>query len=143
MKRLPNWPDLFTAAVEARKRTEFVRGETDCIPEFCSIIQSYTGTDLIADLRGTYKGDEEAFALVDNLQDGLLGEFRRRLSAEGCEEIEPMRAIRGDIAYYDLTHKNPRLFGMGLFDSHGVLVKAQRGFDKISRSSVLRAWHIS
>lgn len=64
MRRLPDWPERLSAAIEAASGRPFSWGEWDCVQFAASCVEALTGEDPIAALRAPYASLREAEALL-------------------------------------------------------------------------------
>lgn len=91
-KITPNaWRPRFDALIRARMAAPFVWGTNDCCMFAADAVQTITGTDLAADLRGTYTTAQQATTVLQRI--GGLEAAGARAGAE----IGPLFAQIGDV----------------------------------------------
>jgi hypothetical protein len=64
MTRVPDWTQRLDAAVEAARAQPFVWGRHDCALWAADVVLQLTGVDHAADLRGRYRTQHGALALI-------------------------------------------------------------------------------
>lgn len=90
--RLPDWENKLNDYITASRDRKFRYGRFDCVIFSMGAVKAVTGVDHLADLKWANKA--EAQAILDEKP------LHLRL-ADHFEEIPPMFARRGDVAYYD------------------------------------------
>ena len=99
MARRAGWARLLNEyilrAQERYQRNGFSWGRMDCCHFAGNWVQLCTGIDVLADYRGKYRTEEEAFALLSANDGTLYDALVKRLG----EPVHPSHAQRGDIAY--------------------------------------------
>jgi hypothetical protein len=96
MKRLPNWRTRLHEAVEARRRVPFsFAAGADCALFAADCVEAMTGTDLAALYRGRYSTEAGALRLLRGEGFASVAD----LAAANLDEIDPVRARVGDVAF--------------------------------------------
>jgi hypothetical protein len=70
-QRLPDWMIRLDELVRARSQAPYTWGEFDCCTLGADVVLSITGRDLMADVRGSYATEAEAYGLLE-LRGGLV-----------------------------------------------------------------------
>lgn len=94
MTRLEDWPLRLNAVIEAAAGRPFSWGEHDCCLFAADCVKAITGTDPMADVRGTYATEEEAGQLLAEAP------LRARLSALFGGAVPITLARRGDLLLF-------------------------------------------
>lgn len=115
------------------RRSRFVWGRTDCAMSVCRHVQSVTGIDPLADLRGKYSDEAGAQAIID-MHGDLLGLMRCYMAAAGFAMGNPAegRPVVCDVRGVQIT---------GLCMGSRIGFMAERGYVE-TRADVLGAWII-
>lgn len=92
LERRHDWPERLAAFLAIRGPLPFCWALNDCALFAADCVQELTGTDLAADLRGSY-GSAEGAARVLARHGGLLELVRARLPVY----VSPLQAHRGDV----------------------------------------------
>lgn len=96
MTRHHDWPERLAAAIEAARHRPFVWGEHDCCLWVSDAIDAMTGTDPAADIRGRYRDEAGAAAII--AQSGAWPwAIDRAACAVGISRIAVTSAGRGDV----------------------------------------------
>lgn len=80
---------------ERYQREGFAWGATDCVHFAGDWVRTLTGQDPLEQYRGRYSTEEEARALLAELDGSLYDALVKRFG----EPVHPMKAQRGDLAY--------------------------------------------
>lgn len=91
MTAQPNWHQRLDALVGASLRRPFVWGEHDCCLFAADAVLAITGTDPATGLRGTYRTEAQAQALLQQLG-GL-----QAIGARAGQAVAPLMAQAGDV----------------------------------------------
>ncbi|MDQ1079690.1 DUF6950 family protein [Pseudoroseomonas cervicalis] len=95
LTRFPDWPERLAAFVEDRRAATFEWGRNDCCTFISDVALLLTGSDPMAQLRGSYADEAGAEAvLCGQALDDYVG---ARLEEWGATEIPALMAGRGDI----------------------------------------------
>lgn len=96
LKRFEDWPERLASFITASQARPFAWGSWDCCLFAADVVVEITGTDLAADLRGTYNDESTGFA-VFNRHGGAENILRTRIG-------EPLPNValaqRGDVALF-------------------------------------------
>lgn len=65
--RLPGWPELLAAFVEARRHVPFAWGSNDCATLAADAVLALTGQDPLATLRGQWADEAQAREVLTSL----------------------------------------------------------------------------
>jgi hypothetical protein len=87
--------EYIIASQDKYKREGFGYDRTHCVTFAGDWVQILTGIDPIADYRGQYTTEEEAKALLEQLDGTLYQALQKRFG----DPVHPAKAQRGDIAY--------------------------------------------
>lgn len=129
--RLNDWMMRLEALHKDRLHRRFSFGEHDCCMWACDVVQSVTGVDPVADLRGTYGTADEAAAVM---QAG--GGLEQMAADRFGPEIKPVAAQSGDVGLIE-TVQGPALVAcVGLY----WLGAAAFGLCHVPDEEVKRAW---
>lgn len=94
MRRVENWPLVLSAMLRAQKDQPFQYGTNDCLMFPADVVNALTGTDVAADVRGTYSTYEEATAIIA-AAGGIEELISARLGFTGSRQV--LTAKRGDV----------------------------------------------
>lgn len=121
LTRFDDWPGRLDAAIRAAATRPFAWGSHDCCSWACDTVLHFTGTDLMAPLRGRY-GDARSAAVAMRRYAGAGLEAVARRLADGhwLEDVPPGFAQRGDVvlALVD-TPTGSRADALGLVSING------------------------
>ena len=113
LQRLPNWPALLAAEIEAARDRPFAWGSHDCALFVCNCILAITGQDFAERFRGQYKTERGAkYQLARRGYDTFEALARSRFG----DPLETVRlAGRGDPVFVS----NDLGFACGVVDLNG------------------------
>jgi hypothetical protein len=94
----PHWPTLLDAYVESTKARAFEWGRLDCVTFAANWRAVASGSDPIAQWRGTYTTERQALELIVKLGCKDLESLATRLFGEP-DPLGPKFAGRGDIVF--------------------------------------------
>lgn len=137
--RRPGWQQRlseYLIATEKRYIEEgFAFGKLDCVHFVSNWVLECTGEDPLADYRGKYSTEEEAFALLK-----AEGSFYHALRRRFGNPVHPSRAQRGDIAYVK------EIKALGIFFTAGAKTQAlllgEGGFSLYPAKQVSHAFRV-
>lgn len=135
MKRYENWEMFLFNAVDKEKKKPFSYGTHDCVLLASRLIESMTGEDIAAPMRGTYTTALGALKImkreygVDNVCD---------LASLFLPEIEIKKAKRGDVIFYK-DEKNP-VGALGVILGENAIIPSDDRCIYVPVSKCLRAW---
>ena len=132
--RLPGWPELLAAHLKTLEATPFEWAVHDCCTFAGDAVQVITGTDPMADLRGTYTGALGA-ARVLQAEGGLAVAVSKRM---GFGKL-PALAQRGDVVMFDMPERGPAL---GICVGPQFVAPGEGGMAFINMSAALTAWSV-
>jgi hypothetical protein len=140
--RLPDWPALLDAFLQANRYCKFSYGRADCCLFVCDAIRVMTGTDPAAPFRGKYDSLKGALREMK----GYCGSASVASVAElvasrnGMPEISPRRAGRGDAALLD----GPLGCSLGVVALNGreIVVCGHADLEAIPLARAIRAWRV-
>lgn len=138
IKRYENWPDLLSAAIAERLHMPFAWGPNDCVSCACSIVQSYTGVDLMAPWRGRYSTALGA-ARIFKQHGGMLAMAETIFPQHGVSEIPVRQAMRGDIAIF-VQPEGPT---MAVVNGALSLVHGKDGLKQLPTLHAAKTWRVS
>jgi len=141
MRRKSNWPRDLAAAIRRMRDTPFEWGVHDCGLAAATVIESITGVDPAAGLRGKYSSAAGSARRLKEVSGGGLEEFAESIAASlGCGEIDVARAGRGDAVLFD-TEDGPAL---GIVDTDGIhaVATGTRGWIRLPVRQCRRAWRV-
>lgn len=137
LTRWPNWPETLAGLVEQRAETAFRWGEHDCALFACDAVMVMAGVDPAEGLRGTYRTERQADALI--AQHGSLEALAaHQFALHGLGDCAPAFAQRGDVAL--VTQGNMLALGVVVGDS--VAVPAAQGLAFLPLDAIQRAWSV-
>lgn len=134
LTRLPNWPQLLATHLQAVQATPFKWAVHDCCTFAGDAVKAITGSDPMADLRGTYTGALGA-ARVLQAEGGLGAAVSKRL---GFGKL-PTLAQRGDVVLFEMPERGPAL---GICVGPQFVAPGEDGMAFISMDAALTAWGI-
>lgn len=150
MMRFQNWPERLAAFFDVERSKPFAWGTTDCITLAAGAVETMTGIDPIADIRGTWNDEESAVTAVSRIvalpegeirtiEQGLGDAVDKVLSVYGAVELVSTRLVgRGDI----VTVSQTGLVGCGVVAGSTVACRGKTGFAWLRPGAITRAWRI-
>lgn len=132
--RLPGWPELLAACLQAVATTPFAWGRHDCCTFAGDAVQAIRGADPMADLRGAYKSQRSA-AKVLKAEGGLPAAVSRRLG----EPKAPLLAQRGDVVLFTMQGTGPAL---GVCTGSSFCAPGPQGLVVLGMQAALAAWSV-
>ena len=112
--RRDDWPEKMLAEIAAAERRPFSWGSHDCATFAAGVVAAMTGSDPMADLRGTYSDAASAQAAIKRAGHASLYHL---LADRFGPTIPPAHAGRGDLA---LAHGDDGP-ALGIVDGAGVV----------------------
>lgn len=94
--RVRGWESILHAELQAAKDRPFIWGEHDCVTWVANVILALTGTDYMAEFRGTYDSQLGARRLIKEIGGDLPGCVDGKLPS-----IPVPMARRGDVVLYE------------------------------------------
>ncbi len=91
--RRADWEQALNQALEQHAATPFAWGSWDCVHFVAAVVEAMTGADPLADYRGAYASEAEAWALLSERDGNLRQACRRAFGGM----IRPAFARRGDV----------------------------------------------
>jgi hypothetical protein len=128
--KLENWPVALNDFIDARRDTAFVWGTTDCCLFAADAVEAMTGTDYVADYRGTYTDAKGALRLINDA--GGLSAF----VPKSFEEVEPGYAQRGDVVLLEIDDRN----SLGIHLGAVIAGQGEAGIVFVPTALAQRAW---
>jgi hypothetical protein len=133
-QRLPNWPELLATHLSAVQAIPFGWSTHDCCTFAGDAVRAITGTDPMADLRGTYSTALQA-AKVLQAEGGLPVAVSKRL---GFGKL-PALAQRGDVILFNMHGHGPAL---GICTGPLFAAPGEQGMEFFSMSAAQTAWGV-
>lgn len=137
IKRYENWPDLLGVAIAERLHMPFAWGTNDCASCACSIVQSYTGVDLMAPWRGRYSTALGA-ARIFKEHGGMIAMADKFFQPHGLSEINWRRAMRGDIGIFPAEQGHTLATINGSF----ALAPSEEGLGGLPVKMAIKIWRV-
>ena len=130
------------------RQAAFAWGTNDCCTFAANAIESFTGVDLAADVRGKYSDQASAFALIRTItgagQDPAtaVGDAAAYCAKRyGLEEwSHPLLAQRGDLVVVE--NGGGLIAGIVHLTGRHVISISEAGPVKLSITAIKRAWHV-
>ena len=133
MSRTPDWSLRLAELVEERLGKRFRWGAVDCATLWGDAVLRMTGCDPLADLRGRWRTEAEAHALIE-AEGGYEALVERRVGPR----IPPRYARRGDLAGYE----GPRGLIVGPVLGMLVAIQAATGLSFVRIGACAVAWRV-
>ncbi len=95
LRRFPDWEQRLSQLVTQRLAMPFAWGENDCALFAADCIETMTGFDPAAQLRGQWASQGEAVRAI-----ARAGGLREAVGALGLQSITPLFAQRGDLVLH-------------------------------------------
>lgn len=137
MKRLKDWRHRLHAAIEERRRRPFdFASGVDCALMAADCVLAMTGEDLAEPFRGRYSTEVGAMRVIRNEGFADLAD----LVAARLEEIDPVRACVGDVAFIP----DDSCFGgaLGIVIGEQVAVLHIDGIGVVDRTQMSKAFRV-
>lgn len=132
-----NWATKLNETIAAASAIPFAYGTHDCALFAANCVQSMTGTDLAADVRGRYQSKPGAKLLMREKYGGDLEQCMEQIALQySLVEGSPMGTKRGDIVLCD-TAEGPAL---GIVSGHYCCFAGPKGLTMITVRECRRAW---
>lgn len=124
IKRKTGWPEILAAEIEAASHKPFKYGSHDCCMFAAHIVKAMTGTDFARGLRG-YRSAASAQRMLNNKGYKTLPvALYRLMRKQGCKQIPPAMARRGDVVLGTDENDAPAVGicvgGQAVFASDGI-----------------------
>ncbi|NHK29198.1 hypothetical protein FF098_014855 [Parvularcula flava] len=134
--RLVGWEERLAAVIDGARRKDFVWSAHDCCTFPADCVAALTGTDPMADIRGTYETARQALELI-NQEGGIADMVSARMP--WAHQVSSLKAHRGDIVHLEQQGLDARLavvYGTGCIapEPHGL------AFLPLPKGAV--AWHV-
>jgi hypothetical protein len=137
--RYPDWEDRFVKALQDKTREPFDIAGNDCVRFAADVVESYTGIDIAASLRHSYKTKKEARKLIDESAGGFYGLIDRALTPLGiCEYAYTRFAKRGDLALIEMRGNQ----ALGICNGEAYATAGKDGIVWVGKGHVTVAWEI-
>ena len=135
--RLQDWPLSLSDFLVQRADMPFMWGSNDCLMLAADAVLAITGSDLAADMRGTYATAEQAQEVLSQFGATVEDALDARLGSRKSVAY----AQRGDI----VTFESDGLICAGVVDDSGrraALVSQVAGLVRVPLSRCLNAWSV-
>ncbi len=131
--RREDWPQRLAAFIESRRLQPFAWGENDCVTFAADCARELTGTDPIAELRGSWRTALEAARVLDE-----LGGLRAAVTQWQGDELPPALAQRGDAVLVEQLGRE--LLGVCVGDQ--IVAPGEHGAVWLPISAAVAAWRV-
>lgn len=136
--RVPEWPQLLDAQIEAARDRVFAYGSFDCLLWAADVVAAMTGSDPAADFRGRYDSEEGALAILDE-----YGSLEAIITAHCGAPVHPSAAMRGDVVIAEVVVPGGgRAEAAGICTGLRCVFPTERGLLLTRRDRVRLAWNI-
>jgi hypothetical protein len=137
--RYPDWEDRFVKALREKAKVPYDIAGNDCVRFAADVIQAYTGTDIAASLRHSYKNKEDSAKLIAESKGGFFGLVERALDELGiCEYMGPSFAQRGDLVFIEIRGQ----YALGICNGDSSATAGRDGVVWVSSKHTKVAWEI-
>lgn len=137
-----DWPERLGQYLQDCSERPFVWGQHDCCLFAADVIQTLTGVDPAAELRGTYESALGAARVIKD--NGGFEGFIDSLAAKlEVEEIHPGLAQRGDVVMVKSENQLLGEMALAVVGLDGKLVvPGERGLITLPSDTAVKAWRI-
>lgn len=133
LRRCEGWEKKLESFIDESKTISFEWGVCDCVCWACEWMAQLSGFDAMAEFRGKYGSEEDAYALLAQ-HDGIGAELSKRLP----ERLAGYHK-RGDIALCSVAGKET----LGIVGARGFVFFKTMGLGVVAkRIDIVQAWGV-
>lgn len=133
IRRLPDWPQRLSRAIEAKRTQPHAWGQNDCALCAADLVAAMTGQDFGAPFRGRYSDEDGARAILETLGHADLASLADSVLPRG-----EGRVMRGDLVL------QPHVEGafLAIAWGGGVVGPGPHGLGKVARAPDAIFWRV-